>query len=267
MTSDVGQFIDLAERGVRLCFDQGGKADGPDLVVISGTGSDMRNRPNAFEWPIAEHFHITTWDHRGLGRSVGTDPDYQPTMYDFAADGVALLDALGIDRFRLFGISFGGMVAQELALLAGDRLKRLVLACTSSGGAGGSRFPLHETYAAGDRLHSQLDRWDTRAATDPQVHDLLERIFAGRDRDAEITPGQLAQVEARRHHDMFDRLPQITAATLVAYGTYDGVAPPENSVALASQLPNATAQAFEGGHFFNWQDRRAWPAITDWLLA
>lgn len=264
-SAEFGQFIDLADRKVRLCFDQGGNPDGPDLVVINGTGSDMRNRPNAFEWPIAEHFRITTWDHRGLGRSEGTEAGYQPTMHDFAADGIALLDALGIDQFRLFGISFGGMVAQELAWLTGGRVERLVLACTSSGGEGGSSFPLHEVYAEGETLHRRLERWDTRVPTDPKVRAFLELIFSRRDPNAEITAGQMAQVQARSHHDMWDRLPQIGVPTLVAYGEYDGVAPPENSEAIASQLPHGVAQGFQGGHFFNWQDPTAWPAMADWL--
>lgn len=265
-SDDVGQFVVLRDRRVRMCFDQGGNPDGPDLVVINGTGSDLRNHPNAFAWPIAKHFHITTWDHRGLGRSASTEADYQPSMADFAADGMALIDTLGIESFHVLGVSFGGMVAQELALLAGDRLERLILAITSSGGAGGSSYPLHEIYEAGERLDTHPEYWDVRADSDPKVRATVERIFNGAVQD-EPSTGQLAQIEARRHHDMWDRLPNISATTMVTFGTYDGIAPPANARALASQLPNAVTAEFDGGHFCNWQDRSAWPTMIDFLLA
>ena len=60
-----------------------------------------------------------------------------------AADGAALLDHLGWESVRVFGISFGGMVAQEFAVTWPERVTRLALMCTSPGGAGGSSFPLH----------------------------------------------------------------------------------------------------------------------------
>ena len=59
-------------------------------------------------------------------------------MAEYAADALALLDAVGWERPRVLGISFGGMVAQELAATAPERIARLALLCTSPGGAGGS---------------------------------------------------------------------------------------------------------------------------------
>ena len=65
-------------------------------------------------------------------------------MADYAMDANSLLEAVGWDRCCVMGISFGGMVVQEFALRYQHRIKRLVLACTSSGGAGGDSYPLHE---------------------------------------------------------------------------------------------------------------------------
>ena len=85
-------------------------------------------------------------------------------MADLAADGLALLDHAGWATSRVAGISFGGMVAQELAVTAPDRVERLALLCTSAGGVGGSSYPLHELAAlsAEERAATSLRLVDTR---------------------------------------------------------------------------------------------------------
>ena len=258
----LGRLVELPERNVTLCVARAGSSDATTqrpLVVLNGTGSDLRNAPNALAWPIAEHFDVLTYDHRCLGRSVQEPDDYQPTMADFALDALALCDAEGIGEFDVIGVSFGGMVAQEVAIAAPDRVQSLVLCCTSSGGAGGASYPLHEMYASGKNRLDVLDVWDTRTATD---HVLAEQMRAGsRSSPAEPPAGLLRQIEARRTHDTWDRLGQITADTLIAYGEHDGVAPPKNSLALASRIPHAETAAFDGGHPFLSQDRTAFAAI------
>ena len=68
-------------------------------------------------------------------------------MADYAADAAALLDHVGWDTCRVVGVSFGGMVAQELAVTSPERVERLALLCTSPGGASGASYPLHELAA------------------------------------------------------------------------------------------------------------------------
>src|SRR5512135_419778 len=127
-------------RDLQMYYETRGK--GPRLLVISGTGGDLRRSPSIFEMPIAEHFEILAYDQRGLGQT--SRPDIPYTMVDYADDADALLDAIRWDRCLVMGISFGGMVAQEFALRYPLRVERLVLASTSSGGAGGASYPLHE---------------------------------------------------------------------------------------------------------------------------
>lgn len=263
------RFVELAEREVTLCVARSGSSDATTerpLVVLGGTGSDLRNHPNALAWPVAKHFEVMAYDHRGLGRSTQVVEDYQPTMADFALDALALCDAEGIGEFDLIGVSFGGMVAQEVAIAAGDRVQSLVLCCTSSGGVGRASYPLHEFYARGERHEDNGEIWDTRAATNPVIAEQMRAIFSVRERPAEPPAGLLRQIEARRSHDTYDRLDQIMADTLVAFGEYDGVAPPENSAAIARQIPHAETASFDGGHMFLTQDRSSWPSIIDFLL-
>jgi 3-oxoadipate enol-lactonase len=254
-------FADLHD--VRLYFERAGS--GPRVLLLNGTGTDLRNRPSPFEWPFASQVDLLAYDHRGLGRSEPADPDRQPTMADFGRDALALADHVGWDRFSALGISFGGMVAQELALLAGDRVERLVLACTSAGGAGGASYPLHDVYGMdpGDRADTMVGLMDTRTADDPELRGMFEQWMRGR--PSEVPVGLRRQLEARRTHDTFDRLAGITAATLVAAGRYDGIAPLANSEALASRIPGARLAVFDGGHAFFVQDPAAWPAIASFL--
>jgi 3-oxoadipate enol-lactonase len=72
-------------------------------------------------------------------------------------------------------------------------------------------------------------------------------------------------MQARTGHDVWDRLPRITCPTLVAAGRYDGIAPPANAEAIASQVPGAELRLYEGGHAFFAQDPQAFPDILDFL--
>ncbi len=244
---------------------------GPRVLVVNGTGSDLRKKPNVLDGPIVTRCEVLTYEHRGLGRSRATDLDAQPTMTDFGVDALALADALGWDRFALLGISFGGMVAQHTALAGGDRITRLVLACTSAGGAGGASAPLHELYPLTDptRIARMVAYSDVRTENDERRRAGLIEFMTGATAadDPATYPGLAKQLEARRHHDTWDRLPGLQVPTLVAAGRHDGIAPLANAVALAARIPGAGLQVFEGGHVFFLEDRTAWPAMIDFLVA
>jgi 3-oxoadipate enol-lactonase len=251
---------------------------GPPVLFIGGTGGDLRTKPNVFDGPLARSFTVASFDQRGLGRS--SKLDRHSTMADYGADAAGLLDHLGWARARVVGVSFGGMVAQELAIGRPDLVDRLVLCCTSSGGAGGASYPLHELrdLPPDERRRRQLAISDTRydeawqqehpdeaaallarmAATDAAAE-----AHAADDPDAAL--GARRQLESRKDHDTTERLDRITAPTLVAAGRYDGIAPLANSEALAARIPDARLEVFEGGHLFLLQDRSAWKAIVDFL--
>lgn len=252
--------------------------EGPPVLFIGGTGGDLRTKPNVFDGPLARSFTVASFDQRGLGRS--SKRDRPSTMADYGADAAGLLDHLGWGRAHVVGVSFGGMVAQELAIGWPDLVDRLVLCCTSSGGAGGASYPLHELrdLAPSERRRRQLAISDTRydeawQQAHPDEAAALFARMAATDAAAEAHAaddpasalGARRQLESRKGHDTFDRLDRITAPTLVAAGRHDGIAPPANSEALVDRIPDARLEVFEGGHLFLLQDRTAWTAIVDFL--
>ena len=264
-------FADV--HGIRIYYERAGA--GPPLLYLNWTGGDLRDA-RIFAGPLEDAFDVLAYDQRGLGQSAKPDVPY--TMRDYADDAAAMLDFAGWDRAPVVGVSFGGMVAQELAIRHPDRVDRLVLACTSSGGAGRPSYPLHELAALPPDeatafgvglIDSRFEGTDPAAAP-AEIANLLTAMkktqpSTGSAEEQETAAGARRQLEARRGHDTYDLLGSITASAFVCGGRYDRIAPPENLEALAAAIPNASLQLFEGGHVFFWQDPAAWPAIVAFL--
>jgi 3-oxoadipate enol-lactonase len=254
--------------GIDLYYELAGA--GERLLFISGTGADLRRSPRLTDGSPFAAFELLQYDQRGLGQTAVPEGPY--TMQDYADDAADLLDAVGWDACAVLGVSFGGMVAQELAIRHPERVRRLVLACTSAGGAGGASYPLHELVGLDvetslDKRLQLLDtRWDAawRADNPEMVAMLAEGFQLGRE-DGGPGDGPLMQLEARRHHDTSERLAQIGCPTLVCGGRCDGLAPPANSEFLARTIPGAQLAFFDGGHLFMMQDPAAMPAMLDFL--
>lgn len=259
-------------RGIRIYYEQHGT--GPRLLFFNGSGGDLRRKPNIFDSPLTERFEVLCHDQRGLGSTDKPDAAY--TMADYAADGDTLLGAVGWELCHVVGISFGGMVAQEFAIRFPARVERLVLACTSSGGSGGASYPLHELadLTREERARRVVALADTRLdaawqAAHPERFEALAAMLAGSDGEADAgsRAGMQRQLEARRGHDTYERLPRIACPVLVCGGRFDGIAPPANLEAIARQIPQAELELFEGGHYFMLQDPTAFPRMIDFLGA
>ena len=257
--------------GIEACFEQAGT--GSPLLFFNGSGATLVTSAPLID-RFRQHFEVLAHDQRGLGRT--TIPAGPCTMADYAADGAALLDHVGWDRCAVVGVSFGGMVAQEFAVTWPERVTRLALLCTSPGGPERSSYPLHEL--ADRPPHEQaaigITLLDTRFTGDwLDTHPSDRALLAARApqrqtrRSAEQRRGELAQLEARSGHDVWDRLPAIDCPTLVAGGRYDGIAPPANSEAIASRIDGADLRFYEGGHLFFLQDPAALPDTLRFLGA
>lgn len=262
----------ITANGLNLWVER--KGEGEPLLFISGSGSDLRNRPGPLDGPLARQFEMVAYDQRGLGQSDKPDGPY--SMADYADDAASLLDALDWATANVVGVSFGGMVAQELAIRHPDRIRKLVLCCTSPGGEGGASYPLHTLIGMdpADQARQMIPISDNRhdaawQAAHPEAYQMMFDLrtndpWADEPRRA---MGAELQLLARKDLDTWDRLPSITAPTLICGGKYDGIALPETQVRLAERIPNAQLRLFEGGHMFLIQDRAAFPAISEFLQA
>jgi 3-oxoadipate enol-lactonase len=257
-----------AVNGIDVYFELHG--EGPPLLNISGSGNDLRRSPASI-LPVNRAFETLHYDQRGLGQTSKPDTDY--TMADYADDAAALIDSMGWASCHVLGTSFGGMVALNLAVRHPDLVDRLVLCCTSPGGAAPS-YPLHELgslapdEAFATRMRLTDRRWDPDADEPiPGLGGFYDQMVgaATMTPDPEQVAGLGRQLAARAGHDVVADLESITQPTLVCAGRYDDIAPIENSELLADRIPNATLQVFEGGHIFMVQDRAAFPAIIEFL--
>jgi 3-oxoadipate enol-lactonase len=256
-----------AVNGIDLYYERGG--DGPPLLFCNGSGATLESSAPIIE-QFRRHFDVVAHDQRGLGRTSIPAGPY--TMADYAADAAGLLDHVGWATSAVVGISFGGMVAQEYAVTFPERVTRLALLCTSAGGAGGASYPLHELAARtpAEQAAIGVTLIDTRFTPEwlsghPHDQALLDARAARPPSTGERRRGELEQLEARRYHDVWDRLPKVTAPTMVACGRYDGIAPLANGEAIASRIPDADLRVYEGGHLFVVQDRTAMPDVVEFL--
>ncbi|HEX7945194.1 MAG TPA: alpha/beta fold hydrolase [Phenylobacterium sp.] len=256
--------------GLNFYFERAGA--GPRLLFISGSGGDLRTQPNVFASPLAKAFDLAAYDQRGLGRT--DKPDVPYSMAQYGDDAAALMDHLGWEDALVVGVSFGGMVAQELVLRHPKRVTKVVLACTSPGGEGGASYPFHEIeHLTGEaRARHMIPISDTRrdaawAAANAEEYARFVELAAADPYADE--PGHAAgahrQFEARAKHDTWDRLPSITCPVLIAAGRYDGIALPATQERMAARIPGAELKWFEGGHLFMLQDRSAYREIISFL--
>ena len=235
--------------GQQLYYEVHG--DGPPLLLVMGIGYDSSLWTLAQVPALSTQFRVVLVDNRDAGRSSRARHPYR--IADMADDLAGLLDALGIQRSHLLGLSMGGMIAQEFALRHADRLDRLVLTGT---GAAPAR-------SAVDAI--QIWRWiKANDATgkvfgEQQFVSLFSTAFL-RNHQAVLDTAELLasnpypmspeaygrQADAYVHFDALDRLGAITAPTLVVVGEQDLLTPPWVARELADAIPGARFEVIVG---------------------
>ncbi|WP_169568997.1 alpha/beta fold hydrolase [Sneathiella limimaris] len=267
MTSN---FLDLNTH--RIFYKIQGK--GPRIVLVTGTNSDTRHTPTIYDVPGIEKFEVLNFDHRGMGQS--TSPATDPTLSAYAEDIAKLLHHIGWEKSNIIGVSFGGMVAQHFAVSHPEMIDKLVLCCTSSGGKGGSSYPLHELmdlsaeeYAAFIMKKMNLKHTDAWQKSDPEKAKKAYEFYLKGAKGSHSTPEKLEamkkQFAARANHDLYEELGSLPIETFIACGEDDGVAPVANSRALAARIPHGQLHIYKGGHLFLKEDAKAWPSILKFI--
>ncbi|HKH18738.1 MAG TPA: alpha/beta fold hydrolase [Solirubrobacteraceae bacterium] len=278
---------ELAKVGdVEICFETFGSADDPAMLLVMGLGTQMVAWPEGFCRRLVEHgLFVIRYDNRDTGRSTHMRGLRPPTLRqlllrdksaaryslaDMAADGIGLLDHLGIERAHVVGASMGGMIAQTMAARHPDRVLSLGSIMSNTGhrwkGTPGLRiYPIFIRRPATNRegaIESAVsvfrligspgfpfEEEETRRAAELSYERGYNPAGTGR---------QLAAILAAG--DRTSELRGITAPTVVIHGTKDKMVRPSGARATAAAIPGARLVMIAGmGHDL---PRGAWERIV-----
>jgi 3-oxoadipate enol-lactonase len=258
----------VENQGARIYWDSQGQGEPVLLIMGLGYTSHMWYRIRAH---LAAHYQVVAFDNRGVGRSdVPTGTYSIPLM---ASDAAAVLNAAGVDSAHLFGVSMGGMIAQEFALQYPKRVRSLILGCTAAGGPTAVRAEPEATQMLKER--SQMSPEQAAEAAVPFIyHSATPR--ARIDEDLAIRrpwfprpEAYTAQLQGILAWEGYSRLSAIRAPTMVIHGESDRLVPPGNAKLIAERIPGAKLVMIpRASHlFFTDQTESALEAITTFLAA
>lgn len=258
-------------RDVELYYESTGA--GAPVLLVMGLGMNATGWWRTVPVLVEANLRVIAFDNRGVGRS-----DRPPGPYSAAAmaeDALAVLDAAGAERAHLYGISLGGMIAQEVALTYPERVERLVLGATTPGGARAATPD--EATLAFFRRRGEMPAEEAVWASVPYNYaprtraehgDRIAGDIAERLRYPIEPEPYVAQLAAGMGHDTYDRLPSIAAPTLVVHGAQDVMVPPANGRVLADAIPGARLVELPGAaHLYFTDDPGADRQVAAFLTA
>jgi pimeloyl-ACP methyl ester carboxylesterase len=239
----------VENQGAKIYWDEQGQ--GPPVLMIMGLGyaSVMWHRTRPL---LAQRCRTLAFDNRGVGLS-----DVPPGPYSIAsmaADAAAVLDAAQVASAHVFGVSMGGMIAQEFALQFPGRTRSLILGCTSPGGPSAKRA---ESNVIDILVARGMSPEQARTAILPYIYDAAtpqSRINEDIELRRNWLPspqGYTAQLMAIRAWESYSRIAQIAAPTLVLHGRSDALIPVANGELISQRIPGAKFVLLEqASHMF-----------------
>lgn len=245
--------------GVNLVYELHGTGD--PLVLIHGAQSDRSIFANLLP-DFTDQFQVLLFDQRGSGQSE--KPDIEYTLGMLADDTAALMNYVGFSSAHVYGVSMGGMIAQELAIRHAAAVRSLVLGCTTPGGPqavsleGEAIRSSHSTAAlsAEERGRALAETAFTRGYIE-QHPELISALIEARKKQPLDPVGFAHRMRAAYAHNTFDRLSHITCPTLVITGKDDALIAWENSQLLADHIADSELIVLEpAGHVF-WVEQPA----------
>lgn len=271
---------EITANGITIHYEEHGDPSRPPILLIMGLGAQMTYWPiELVEALVARGFRVIRYDNRDIGLShkfhgarapgmvwqmlaarLGFKPRVPYTLSDMAADGMALLDELGIERAHIVGASMGGMIAQLMAVEHGHRVMSLTSIFSTTGHP---KLPQAEKHAL-EALTRRPASMEEEALIEhgimlahaigspgfrPDPAKLRERVtqFVRRS----VYPEGLVRQLAAIIHDgnRTQRLKSVTAPTLVLHGEDDPLIKVECGRATAAAIPGARIMTFPGwGH-------------------
>src|ERR1700733_7832337 len=227
----------VENQGAKLYWDEQGRGEPVLLIMGLGYPSSLwhRSRP-----VLSEQFRTVAFDNRGVGLSQIPPGPY--AMATMAADAAAVLDAAGVPRAHIFGVSMGGMIAQEFALQYPARTRSLILGCTSPGGPRAVRA---ERKVSDILMARGMTLEQAREAIVPYIYDAgtprekIDEDLSLRRKWLPSVAGYSGQLQAILSWEGYTRIAQITAPTLVIHGKSDALVPCGNGELIASLIPEA----------------------------
>ncbi|MBY0144748.1 alpha/beta fold hydrolase [Neobacillus niacini] len=241
--------------GIELYYEVHG--EGEPLLLIMGLSLTSKSWFRTLP-ALSEQYKVIVFDNRGVGLSGKPNTPYSIEL--MAEDARSVLDAAGVDSAHVYGISMGGMIAQRFAVNYPDRVRSLILGCTTSGGekhvqpgaevsmlmlsrGSSTATPEEMAWATAPILYSQSFIENHRELV---AEDVQRRI------EIPVLPyAYMLQLQACLAHDTYNEIDQIKVPVLVIHGTEDKLVPYENGVTLAEKIPNAEFLTINGaGHIY-----------------
>ena len=227
----------VENQGAKIYWDE--KGCGEPLLLIEGLSypSYMWHRARPI---LAQSYRTIALDNRGVGQS-----DVPPGVYPIelmASDAAAVLDAAGSQSAHVFGVSMGGMIAQEFALQYRKRVRSLILGCTA---AGGPHAVQPEPHVLEILMRQGMTPEEAKEAIIPFIYDAgtprqrIDEDMAIRMKWYPALQGYTGQLSGIFGWEAYSRLGQIAAPTLVIHGEADGLIPAANARLLAEKIPGA----------------------------
>ena len=265
-----------AENGVEYAYRELGDGDVP-LVLLQHFRGNLDNWDSALVDALAAERRVVAFDNVGVGATTGRTPS---TVEPMAHAAIAFIEAIGIQRLDLLGFSLGSFVAQEIALIRPDLLRRMVLASSAPQGASGMHGWAPEVIAAVGQPETSPEGYlsvffaPTKTSREAGGQ-AAGRIFGGRtaDRD-EPTTWQTRQAQYDAvctwgipNHSVLERVGAIELPVFVANGDSDPMILPRYSYLLAGLLPDARLTIYpDAAHGFLFQHHAQFAADVQSFL-
>jgi pimeloyl-ACP methyl ester carboxylesterase len=265
-----------AANGIEYAYRDVGEGDVP-LVLLQHFRGNLDNWDPVLVDALASSRRVVTFDNTGVGATTGTTPN---TIEQMARDAIAFVEAMGFKRIDLLGFSIGSFVAQEIALIRPDVLRRVVLASSAPQGAAGMHGWAPDVIGAVGQPEANpqgyVDVFFAHSATSREAgQQAAARIFGRTTEQDEPTTGQTRQAQYDAvcawgipNHSLLERVAAIDLPVFVANGDSDPMILPRYSYLLAGLLPNARLTIYpDSAHGFLFQHHTRFAADVNAFLA